>query len=186
MKRVLALAVLVVFLSGCARKNLELDRAIAFRERLLRAGGCTFTATVTADFGEKTFSFGMNCEGDKDGNLRFSIAEPGSIAGITGEISEDGGALTFDEKALAFDVLAEGQITPVSAPWVLLHTLRSGYLTSCGKNGDGLLISIDDSYADDALHLDIRMSGDELPTGAEILWKGRRIITIEVKNFAFL
>lgn len=36
-----------------------------------------------------------------------------------------------------------------------MKTLRSGYITSAGMDGGRLRLTIDDSYEDDALHLDI-------------------------------
>ena len=118
--------------------------------------------------------------------MTFTVQQPEAIAGITGTVSATGGKLTFDKEALAFEWMADGQITPVAAPWVLMHTLRSGYLTSCGREGEILRMAIDDSYADDALHLDIWLDEQDLPKYAEILWQGRRILSIKVKNFQFV
>ena len=87
---------------------------------------------------------------------------------------------------MAFPLLAEGQVSPVSAPWLLMKTLRSGYLTSCGTEDGTLRLSIDDSYEDDALHLDIWLNEEELPKHGEILWQGRRILSVAVENFRFL
>lgn len=145
-----------------------------------------FDTVITADYGDKTYTFEASCTADPQGGLTFTVTQPQTIAGITGSISKNGGKLTFGDQALAFPMLADGQVTPVSAPWILMNTLRSGYLTSCGKEGDGLRLAIDDSYEDDALHLDIWLDGNDLPIRGEILWQGRRILSMEVKNFRFV
>lgn len=155
------------------------------RNRILDSNGCSFHATVTADYGEKLYVFSMDCISDKEGNLKFSVVSPETVSGITGEISTEGGALTFDGKILAFPTVADGQITPVTAPWVFLKTLRSGYMNSCTKDSDGYQISIDDSYAEDALRLLISVENN-LPVRGEIFWKGCRILTIAVDNFIYL
>ena len=80
-------------------------------------------------------------------------------------------------------MLADDQLAPVSAPWLLLKTLRSGYLTSAGKDGDLMRITIDDRYEDDALTMDIWVDREDRPVYAEILWKGENILTITVENF---
>ena len=49
----------------------------------------------------------------------------------------------------------------------------------------GLLLTIDDSYADEPMQVDVWLE-ENIPTGAEILWQGRRILTIRVENFSFL
>lgn len=186
MKRIAALLCMVLLLTGCAETDRTMDRAMAFRSRLLGAGGCSFDADITADYGDKSYTFSMACTADERGALTFSVTKPESISGITGSVSATGGKLTFDDKALSFALMADGLVTPVSGPWVLLKTLRSGYLTSCGQEGEYLRLAIDDSYEADALHLDIWLGEGDLPVRGEILWQGRRLLSITVTNFTFL
>ena len=174
-----------MLLAGCAGARDTMDRAMALRSALL-AKGAEFDAAVTADYGDKTYSFGMHCRMEAQGKVTFSVTAPETIAGITGTVSASGGKLTFDGNALAFTLLADGQVSPVSGPWLLMKTLRSGYLTSCGVEDGCLRIAIDDSYEDDALHLDVWLDESDCPKRGEILWKGRRILTVEIENFVFL
>jgi hypothetical protein len=66
---------------------------------------------------------------------------------------------------------------------VLVHTLRSGYILSCAELESGTMVSIDDSYENDALNLSVWLDSENLPTGAEVFWQGRRILSMTVKNF---
>lgn len=186
MKRVGAVFLLLFFLTGCSGKSKEIERGMELRAKLLRASSCTFDAAVTADYGDMVYEFTMACQADDRGNVTFTVREPESISGITGTISSKGGQLTFDDTALAFDLMADGQVSPVSAPWLLLKTLRGGYLTAAGMEGDLLRLTIDDSYEDDALQLDIWLDGENLPARAEVLYGGRRILTLNVANFQIL
>ena len=185
MKRSIPILLIFVLLAGCAGARDTMDRAMALRSALL-AKGAEFDAAVTADYGDKTYSFGMHCRMEAQGKVTFSVTAPETIAGITGTVSASGGKLTFDGNALAFTLLADGQVSPVSGPWLLMKTLRSGYLTSCGVEDGCLRIAIDDSYEDDALHLDVWLDESDCPKRGEILWKGRRILTVEIENFVFL
>ncbi len=186
MKRVLAMLLVVFLFTGCGSGGSGMQRAMSLRERLLKSNGCAFDAVITADYGEKIYTFSMHCRTDSNGELTFTVTDPQTINGITGTIGQEGGNLTFDNQVLAFEMLADGQITPVSAPWLLIHTLRGGYLASCGEDSEGLRIRIDDSYAEDALHLDIWLSSDDLPIRGEILWQGRRVVSVEVRNFSYV
>lgn len=186
MKRILAVLAVMLLLAGCAMENEELDRAMVLRAKLLSSGGCSFNAVITADYGEKIHTFGTACQSDQQGNLSFTVTVPETITGITGTISGEGGKLTFDDKALAFELLADGQVTPVSAPWLFIKTLRGGFVTACGADGEYTRVSIDDSYAEDALHLDIWLGEDDLPVRCEILYADRRILSLEVDQFQFL
>ena len=185
MKRIIPILLILVLLAGCAGARDTMDRAMALRSALL-AKGAEFDAAVTADYGDKTYSFGMHCRMEAQGKVTFSVTAPETLAGITGTVSASGGKLTFDGNALAFTLLADGQVSPVSGPWLLMKTLRSGYLTSCGMEDGCLRIAIADSYEDDALHLDVWLDESDCPKRGEILWKGRRILTVEIENFVFL
>ena len=186
MKKVVALIlVAMLFVAGCSSGDDGMERAMALRSRLLASGGYSFDADVSADYGDKVYTFSMSCQVEEDGTVAFAVMAPESIAGITGTLGPQGGQLTFDGTALAFEMLADGRFSPVSAPWILVHTLHSGYLTSCAKVEGGLMLSIDDSFCDDALNLTVYLGSDDLPAVAEISWQGRRILSLRVKNFAF-
>lgn len=162
-----------------------MDRALALRSRIQQSQ-VTFDVEMTADYGDKTYDFSMSCKGDAQGNLAFTVTAPETIAGISGSISKGTGKLSFDDQMLAFELLSDGLISPVSGPWVMLTSLQSGYLTSCGPEGAALRLSIDDSYKDKALHLDIWLGNEDIPQRCEIYWEGRRLLTMNVKNFVFL
>ena len=172
----------LLMLSGCAGAAGDLDRAMALRSRLLGSKS-SFDVMVTADYGDEIYTFSMACQASVKGEVQFTVTEPKSIAGIAGSLSPEGGKLHFDEQVLAFPMMADEQFSPVSAPWILMKTLRSGYLTSAGQEGEYLRAAIDDSYAEDALHLDVWLDDGDLPVRAEVLWKGRRLLSMEVKNF---
>ncbi len=174
-----------VLLSGCAGSSGQLDRALSLRTKV-QGQGVSFDAVVTADYGDSQYTFSLACQADTVGNVRFTVTEPESIAGISGSLEQTGGKLCFDDQVLAFPLLADGQFSPVAGPWLLMKTLRSGYLTSAGMEGELLRVAIDDSYADDALHLDIWLDDADTPVRAEVVWQTRRLLSIEVKNFTFL
>ncbi len=183
MKKIVALVLVLAAFAGCTGKRDEMDRCMALRARLLACDLCSFETKITADYGDAVQTFKLRCEGRSDGSLGFEVQEPESISGITGRFSAGKGALVFDDVALEFPLLADGQVTPVSGPWILLKTLLGGYLTACTMEDDLLRLTINDSYEDDALTLDIWFDGEDTPVQAEILYDGRRIITMEVENF---
>ena len=186
MKMCAVILVLFLLFSGCSSPPSEMEIGMELRSKLLQASGCSFDAVITADYGDKIHTFTMQCSGDAKGDLSFTVTEPETISGITGKLSGDGGNLTFGDTALHFDLLAEEQLSPVSAPWILLKTLRSGYITSVCTEEDGVRLSIDDSYEADSLRLDIWLDRQQLPVRAEIMYDGRRILSVAVANFQIL
>ncbi len=187
MRRVLPCIVLLCLLvGGCKGSNDYMAKALELRSRLSGSGGCSFCANVTADYGDKTYTFSLQCQTDKAGTLSFTVIEPESITGIGGIVSGEGGKLTFNDKVLAFPLLADGEVSPISAPWLVIKTLLGGYISSCSKADELLLISIDDSYESDALRLDVWLDTQQIPVAADILWQGRRVLSVQIEDFTFL
>lgn len=183
MKRLLAVVALVL-LTGCTG-NGALEKVMDLRADLL-AADCSFHTVITADYGDAVHTFAMDCMFDTAGNLTFTVTEPKSIEGITGTVSREGGALTFDDNVLAFPLLADDQFSPVSGPWVLMQTLRGGYVTACGEEDGRIRATIRDTYEDDALQLESWLDGNGLPAEGEIFWDGRRVLAMKVENFQYL
>lgn len=176
------LLVLALLLSGCSGKREELDRAMKLRAQLL-AADCSFDVEITADYGDEIYTFATSCQGDSKGNLGFTVTAPETIAGITGAVRKGEGELTFSDTVLAIPLMADGQLSPVSAPWILLKTLQGGYLTAAGMEGEFLRLTVNDSYAEDALQLDIWLDENDHPVRADVLYGNRRILAMTVSNF---
>ena len=66
----------------------------------------------------------------KAGIVLFAVAALAMLflSGVvfTGKLTGEGGELIFDETALYFELLAEEQLSPNCAPWILVKTLRKG------------------------------------------------------------
>lgn len=176
---------LCIILCGCRQSDEGVEQALSFRKSMMSANGCEFIATITADYQNVYYTFIMNCKVDPVGNVTFEVVEPDTISGITGQISKEEGKLTFDDKVLLFAILADGQITPVSAPWLFMDALKGGYINGCSKEKDGWMLDINSSYAQDALNTKIRIAAG-IPVYAEIIWQNRCVVKINVEAFQIL
>ena len=174
-----------LFLVGCG-DNSALDDAIGFRERLLTADGCVFIANITADYGNALYTFSVECRFAHAGDMAFSVLKPESISGIKGSITRDNGTLTFDDRVLLFHLLADDQITPICAPWVIMQAVRGGYIQSCGTEAGNTRVIIDDSYSNEVLLADVLFTDSMVPVSADIMWKNRRILAVTIESFSFM
>ena len=59
-------------------------------------------------------------------------------------------------------------------------------MTACSSTEQGLILSIDETYEEDSLNLTVWLGENDLPTGAEILYRGSRILSLTVENFTYL
>lgn len=182
MRRYLCLLPLALMLTGCMGSNQELEESLALRSKILGANTVTFEAEISADYGDRVEEFSMECRTDSAGKLRFTVSEPEEISGISGSVAGEAGTLEFDDTVLAFPLMAQERISPVSGPWLMMKALRTGYITACAREGEALRLTVDDSYADDALTLEIWIEGDEVDC-CEIAWRGKRALAMEIESF---
>ena len=141
---------------------------------------------ITADYEDVLYTFDLDCTEDISGNISFSVIQPETIQGITGILSDKQSALTFDDKVLAFPPLSDGLLSPVIAPYLFIKALRSGYISGCGKDGEGYCIYIDDTYKESPLKLQVFTNADFLPIHTDIIYCNQRILTIDISNFTIL
>ncbi len=186
MKRLLWIIVIFCLLCGCSAGNAGMDRALKVRQKMLDSNGCSFDAMITADYTDSLHVFSMQCCTDSNSDLTFTVTDPDTIEGISGKIAKEGGQILFDDAVLAFPLLAEGQVSPVSSPWLFVKTLKGGYLSGCTYLDDGLLLQIHDSYEKDSLVADIHVNSNNIPVNCEIVWQGRRILSLGIRNFTYL
>ncbi len=182
MKKWMIAVILPLFLLGCGQASRAETSALALRERFNRSSGCAFDAGITADYGDKIYTFAMGCQVDAHGNLLFTVAEPEPIRGIAGKIDAAGGQLTFEDHALGFELMAGERLSPVSAPWIVTRAILTGYIEAC----DEKQLTLRDSFEEDGYLVELYLGDDGVPVAAEIYWEGRRILTLELENFRFL
>ena len=186
MKRVAAaILLLAVLLCGCHGSKDSSEEGVILRQSLLNGNGCAFSCVINADFGQTEYVFKLDCQADKEGSVHFRVVAPEEISMIEGSVDHQSGKLTFDDTVLSFPLLAQGEISPVCAPWIFYKALLGGYIRASGKDHDGLRITIDDSFQGESLTLEIWLD-EGIPIWAEIVWQGRKIITMDVSEFRIL
>lgn len=184
MRKIYPVVLTALLLCGCSG-NREMEDALAIRSRLL-SSGCSFRCEITADYIDHYEEFELECTAGTDGTVSFTVLEPESIRGIRGSVSGTDGTLEFEDLILAFPLMADERISPVAAPWLLISTLRSGYITASVREGELLHLTIDDTYAEDALTLEIWLEENGEVEACEIGWRGRRLLALEVEDFVYL
>ena len=66
-------------LMGCNNNNIQMKQAMELRKAVLDAQSCSFTAVITADYGEEIYTFQMNCKADNSNAMDFTITDPETI-----------------------------------------------------------------------------------------------------------
>lgn len=185
MQKIFIIVLLCSFLFGCS-ENEEMNRAVELRNRLCENKGISFCCTITADYVDNIRSFQLECEVESTGDVTFFVVAPESIAGIGGQIDGKNGSFQFDKYALSFPLMADELLSPVSMPWVIAKALRSGYIRSTSLDGDSIRITIDDTFMGQTLQVDAWIKEDLSIDYCEIIWEGRRLLSMKVESFAWL
>ena len=183
MRRGVAIVLLATMLLSCSNSDQNVDKGFAVRRLFMQEAGVRFDADITADYGDMTHSFSVQCEAASTGEVAFTVLKPDTISGVKGNISASGGQLLFGDKVLLFEPMVFGQISPVLAPWLMVKAILGGYIQSQSANKDGYQLIIDDTYENAELQLVLTLNREGIPILGEIIWSNRRILTIHITHF---
>lgn len=184
-KKFAPLALLLAFLTGCAGTETAKpsQEALHFRTALMEAGGCRFTAAVTADYGARVYDFTLDCDYAVDGEAHLTVVQPENIAGITAAVSGNGAQVQFDGAELDFGALANGYVAPMALPWLLGSCWVGEYISCAGPDGDYERVSYLKGYDGAELTLDTWLDPSGVPVRSEVTWNGTRCLTVTITNF---
>lgn len=183
-KRIFVTLFMLLILTGCAGKRDPTQGALDFRTALMEAGGCSFTADVTAQVDDRVYNFTLDCVHSGDGTA-ITVTAPEIIAGITAKVQAGQTQLEYDGAILEFGKLANGTVSPVAAPGLLAQCWTGAYIAFEGSDGDQERVTYLRGYNDEELAVDTWLL-DGIPTYAEVSYEDVRCITAAIHNFQFL
>lgn len=181
------LMILLCLLTACGSKETDaLQAPMKFRTQLLDAGGCTFSAAVTADYGDSVQQFTLLCDCRTDGTASMEITAPETVAGIRADIEKSGGKLTFEDTAVGFGTLADGNVAPIAAPSLLVSAWTEAYISAAGSEGTQLRVTYEKGYNEEQLFVDCWFDEKNIPICAEICYNDKTVLKMELTDFSFV
>ena len=188
MRRTLAAVLMTALclLTACGSKETdELQAAMDFRAALLQAEGCPFTAAVTADYGDRSYEFTLDCVCRTDGTATVTVCAPQTIAGISASVQQAGAQLEFDGMALDFGTMADGTVSPVSAPIRLCQCWAQEYISAAGMEEENLRVTYEQGYDSETLTADTWFSPENgVPIFAQICYNDQIILKMTLTDFS--
>lgn len=189
MRKSLVMCVLMIslLLTACGGKGNEtpMDRALAVRGEYLSANGCTARMRVTADYGQRVYAFVVDVQVG-GGETVLTVREPAEVAGITARLKDGRSRLEYDGTVLETGALAEDGLTPISAAAALFEAAKSGFIDSCGTEGETLYILCRDpaEMPGDGREIALWFAPDGTLLQGEVSVDGRQVIRCDLEHFA--
>lgn len=106
------------------------ELALIIRGEYLAAAGCACRMEVTADYGQRVYTYTLDAESDGEETV-VTVAAPEEAAGITARVAGTDSWLEYDGTVLETGDLTGDGLSPLGAVPALLESARSGFMDSC-------------------------------------------------------
>lgn len=124
---------LILPLAACGEKGKnEAEEALSqIRGQYLEMTVCSGHAELTADYGQRVYSYGLDFSWQREGETLLTLTAPEIVAGTVAHIAAGETALEYDGVMLETGALNEEGLSPVDALPALLRYAREGFAAEC-------------------------------------------------------
>lgn len=140
-KRICALMMILVLpLAACGGggKGNEAEEKLAeVRGKYLEMTACSGHADLTADYGQRVYTYGIDFTWQREGETLLTLTAPEMVAGTVAHIAAGETALEYDGVMLETGPLNTEGLSPVDALPALLTYAREGFASECGMEENG-------------------------------------------------
>lgn len=126
--------ILVLPLSACGGGgggNEAEKTLVEVRGKYLEMTACSGHADLTADYGERVYTYGVDFSWQREGETFLTLTAPEMVAGTTAHIKAGETALEYDGVMLETGPLNTQGLSPVDALPALLSYAREGFAAEC-------------------------------------------------------
>lgn len=130
---------LVLSLTACGGPGggNEAEKTLAeVRGRYLEMTSCSGHGDLTADYGQRVYTYGVDFIWRREGETLLTLTAPEVIAGTTAHIEAGETALEYDGVMLETGPLNSEGLAPVDAVPALLRYAREGFAAECALEGE--------------------------------------------------
>lgn len=105
--------------------------ALKIRSQYLEMTACAGQLELTADYGQRVYTYGVDLAWEKEGETTLTLTAPENVAGTVARIANGETALEYDGVMVETGALDGAGLTPVDAVPALLTCAREGFLAEC-------------------------------------------------------
>lgn len=124
---------LALALTACGGEsgNEAEEAMLKTRGRYLAMTACSGHMDLTADYGQRVYTFGVDFTWAKEGETVLTLTAPENVAGATARIAAGETALEYNGVMLETGTLDSAGLSPIDALPALLTYAREGFLSEC-------------------------------------------------------
>ena len=129
---------LCLLLPSCGGEtgNAAEELALEIRGEYLSMAGCTARAELTADYGQRVYTYGLDISCTQEETV-LTITEPENISGVTARIQAGETVLEYDGVRVETGALNRDGLSPMDAVPALLTAAKEGFLAQSVLEGSG-------------------------------------------------
>ncbi|MCD8190527.1 MAG: hypothetical protein LUD78_09970 [Clostridiales bacterium] len=132
----MVLLLLCLPLGGCGGAAKPEDAVREMRSLYQNAESVSGVADITADYGERVYTYTAAVEGSVSAGT-LTVQAPENIAGTVLQWAEDATSLSYEETTLETGALSDSGLSPADAMPTILAACRAGVLAECAWEEDG-------------------------------------------------
>ena len=123
---------LCLVLSACGGGATGAEQlALDIRGEYLAMEGCTGTLTITADYGQRVYEYGVDLTYRRAGESVLTLTSPEAVAGVTARLENGSGSLEYDGMRVETGPLDENGMSPMDAVPTLMRYATEGFIAEC-------------------------------------------------------
>lgn len=180
MKKTLTLVLTIsLLLTLCACSGNEKESFEDFCGKANDAESICFTASLRAEYSDKTAIFKLGYTQNEDG-IRVTVLEPEIISGISAHVSDDGARLEYDGAILDIGTLSQSGLCPMSALPITVMAMKTAYVDSVWTEDT---LTVAKLIPSDDTEIILWLDDEQTPCNAEIVCDGNSVVFIEFSDW---
>lgn len=179
--------IFVLLLTSCTGDSITPETKVQEMRQLYRAvDSVSAEAEITADYGERTYTYTVSLEGDANSGA-LTVKTPENIAGMTLNWDDGETTLSTGDITLETGALTASGLSPADAVPAVLSACRAGNLVECSLEEDGQILYTELENPDvENCTVSCWFSAENYSLlRAELAEGGQRVITLELTDFEF-
>lgn len=185
----LMMSLLLLCACGGQKEPDAQEQAVALQKQWRDMTACSGHLELTADYGERVFSCGMDLVYDRVTGGSLTLTQPELVKGLTARFQGDDLTLSYEGVSLETGPLTQEGLSPLEAVPTLYRLLTQYDPAVCERTEDTLQLTLRDygGQPGEGLEAVIAFEAETgKPLTGGLYWEGAQIIDVQMTDFQMM